>query len=266
MYRMGYYIPGDTFLHRLDPRTKIWCAILLSLVILRGQTLASLVLPTLLSLTLVALSGIPPAKIAQSLKPIRPFVLIFFFVHLFFTPGSPFPPFPIWRIEATHEGLIKGLLVCWQFSLLVFNGTLLTMTTSPSEFMCAIERALRPLKIIRVSSHEVALMISIALRFVPTLLMEIDRMKQAQEARGACFRGGALRERLRAHISVLVPLTLKTLNRAEALITAMEARGYTREGRTYLTQLRLSALDYTVMLSMTAATVFYLLKGTVVFA
>lgn len=261
MYRMGLYIPGDTPVHRLDPRTKIWCVILLSLVVLRGQWLFSLILPTLFSVLIIRLSRVPLASIAQGMKPLRFFLLIFFAVHLFFTPGDPLPPFPIWDIAVTREGLIKGLVVSWQFSLLVFNGTLLTMTTSPSEFMCAIERALRPLKIKKVSSHDIALMISIALRFVPTLLMEIDRMKEAQEARGACFKGGSLRQRLGANVSLLVPLTLRTLNRADNLVTAMEARGYTREGRTYLTELRLRPLDYGVMLFMTAAAFTYLLKG-----
>jgi len=262
MYRLGHYIPGDSPVHRLDPRVKIGSVVLLSVMILQGNTpslfLISLVLPAI-----VFLSNLSLGRVGRAIGAIKFFVLIFFFVHLFFTPGDPIPPFPIWHLAATEQGLVKGLLVSWGFTLLILNGSILTMTTSPSEFMCAIERIFRPLKVFKVSSHDLAIMISMALRFVPTIVSEIHRMKEAQTARGACFKGGNLVQRARANLALLVPLMIRTLHRADNLVTAMEARGFQRGARTYLRELRLRSPDYAVIALMTITAGLFVFKGQI---
>ncbi|MBW1996999.1 MAG: energy-coupling factor transporter transmembrane protein EcfT [Deltaproteobacteria bacterium] len=261
-YRPGHYIPGDSPVHRLDPRVKIGSVVLLSIIILQGNVL-SLFLISLVLPAIVFLSNLSLGRVGRAVGVIRFFVLIFFFVHLLFTPGDPIPPFPIWHIAVTSQGLVKGLMVSWRFTLLILSGSILTMTTSPSEFMCAIERIFRPLKVLRVSSHDIAIMISIALRFVPTIAMEIARMKEAQRARGACFKGGNLLKRARANLALLVPLMIRTLNRADNLVTAMEARGFQRGTRTYLRELRLKSLDYGVIALMAITAGIFVFKGQI---
>jgi len=258
MYKMGHYIPGDSPVHRLDPRVKIGSVIVLSIMVLKGG-LVPLSMISLSLLAVILVSGVPLQALASGLRPILFFVLLFFWVHLLFTPGKAIPPFPLWIVTITREGLLRGMVVSWQFMLLVLSGVILTMTTPPSEFVSGIEKLLRPLKVLRIPSHDVALMISIALRFVPGILSEIDRMKEAQTARGANFRTGSLAERGKAYLSLLIPLTFRTLNRADNLVTAMEGRGYERGMRTYLRELRLRSPDYAAMVLMTLAAGLYML-------
>jgi energy-coupling factor transporter transmembrane protein EcfT len=145
-------------------------------------------------------------------------------------------------------------MTTWQFTLLILSASILTMTTSPTELVSGIERLLRPLKALRVPSHDIAIMISIALRFVPTFLEEIDRIKEAQMARGADFKSGPFIRRVKSAASLSVPLVLCALRRADELATAMEARGYSRGPRTYMRELSMARSDYVavaVMVSMT---------------
>jgi biotin transport system permease protein len=243
MYDIGHYIPGDSVIHRLDPRVKIGSVIGLSIMILRGDDISCAVMSVLLAV-LIPSSRLTLRQVGSALRPVMFFILLLFFVHLLFSRGKAIPPFPSWRITVTYEGLYNGVLVSWQFMLLVLNAAILTLTTSPSELISGMERIFRPLKIIRISSHDIALMISISLRFVPTLLMEIRRMKDAQMARGANFKTGTLIQRAAANISLLIPLIMRTLQRADELVTAMEGRGYERGPRTYMRELRLTCLDY----------------------
>ncbi|MBW2028160.1 MAG: energy-coupling factor transporter transmembrane protein EcfT [Deltaproteobacteria bacterium] len=262
LFKMGHYIAADSPVHGLDPRVKIGAVILLSIMILRGSAL-SLSMITLCLLAIILLSNLSFRRVVRAMRPILFFLALLFGVHLFFTPGRALPPFPIWHVTITEEGLFKGLLVSWQFALLLLNGSLLTMTTPPSELVCGIERALRPLKIFKIPSHDIALMISVALRFVPTILDEVERMKEAQMARGACFNGGTLLERARANLVLLVPLMIRTLHRADNLVTAMESRGYERGRRTYLRELRLRSQDYTAIALMAIGGGIFLLRGTI---
>jgi energy-coupling factor transporter transmembrane protein EcfT len=251
---IGQYIPGDSVIHQLDPRVKIGSTVVLSILILQGGVFAEAFVSAFL-IMLMACSGLGGRHLVQALRPVFIFLGLLFFVHLFFTAGEPIPPFPPWRVTVTYEGLYTGALTTWQFALLVWSAAILTMTTLPMHLVSGIERLLRPLKRIGVPSHDIAMMVSIALRFVPTFLEEIDRIKTAQMARGAAFGTGSLMQRARAATSLLLPLILGTIRRADALSVAMEARAYERGPRTYMKSLALGRADYAAIGMMTVITV-----------
>ncbi|MFH1954511.1 MAG: energy-coupling factor transporter transmembrane component T [Pseudomonadota bacterium] len=247
MYHIGQYVPGESIIHRLDPRVKIGSAVVLSILILKGGILTEGIASAFL-LALVPCSRLAPHHMRNALRPVMFFFVLLFFLHLFFTDGTPIPPFPPWHVTVTYEGLHRGAMITWQFMLLILSASILTMTTTPTELVSGIERLLRPLKILGVPSHDVAIMISIALRFVPTFLEEIDRIKEAQMARGANFKTGPLARRAKATLSLLMPLVLCSLRRADELATAMEARGYRRGPRTYMKELSMTRADYVAVL------------------
>jgi len=243
---IGQYIPGDSLIHRLDPRVKIGATIVLSILSLKGGAFTGALISAFL-LVLIPLSRLGVRHLARAFRPVLIFFALLFLVHLFFTDGQPIPPFPPWRVTVTYEGLYTGAVTTWQFVLLIWSASILTMTTMPTELVCGIERLLRPLKRIGVPSHDLAMMVSVALRFVPTFLEEIDRIKVAQMARGAVFGSGPLIRRTRAAISLLLPLVLRTVRRADDLVAAMEARGYRRGHRTYMKELTMGRADYVAM-------------------
>ena len=193
MYHIGQYIPGKSIIHRLDPRVKIGATIVLSILILKGEAFTGAMISAFL-IALVPVSRLNISHMMRALRPVLFFFTLLFLLHLFFTDGTPIPPFPPWRVTVTYEGLFRGAMTTWQFILLILNAAILTMTTSPTELISGIERLLRPLGVLRIPSHDIAIMISIALRFVPTFLEEIDRIKTAQMARGADFRTGTFLE------------------------------------------------------------------------
>jgi energy-coupling factor transporter transmembrane protein EcfT len=245
---LGQYVPGDSPVHRLDPRVKILSALLLSIVILDAGSAAGLVV-TMFLLTAAALSGLSASRITEALKPLAWFFAILFCLHLFLTEGRPiFPGLP----AVTYEGLERGVSVTWQFVALVVSAAILTMTTVPSELVGGFERLLRPLSRIGVPSHDIAIMVSIALRFVPTLLEEVERTKEAQMARGADFAGGGLVARLKKMATLVIPLILCTFRRADELALAMEGRGYHRGPRTYLHELKFTRVDYAALFAVMA--------------
>jgi len=246
---IGQYIPGDSRIHRLDPRIKIGSTLTLSIFILRGGTFCGAVISAFL-LALIPLSGLDVKSVVRAFRPVLIFFALLFCVHLFFTDGSPVPPFPPWRVTVTYEGLFKGAITTWQFALLILSASILTMTTLPTDLVSGIERLLRPFKRIGVPSHDLAMMVSIALRFVPTFLEEIDRIKVAQMARGASFKTGPIVRRTRAAISLLPPLIVRTVHRADELVIAMEARGYRRGPRTYMRELAMRRADYVALMVM----------------
>ena len=237
----GYFIAGDSVVHRLDPRIKILSLIALSVVILQAGSTAKLAAATAALACLVFLSGIRLRHVVGALRPVWVIALCFFLLHLFFSEGTPLVPGAPF---VTREGLLKGIVVSWQFVALVWSGALLTMTTDPSELIGGLERLLRPLNRVGIPSHDVAVMVSIALRFVPTLFEEIRRMREAQIARGADFGSGTPTARLRKAYRLVIPLLLSAFRRADELALAMEGRGYRRGPRTYLKELRMGASDY----------------------
>jgi len=245
---LGQFIPGDSPVHRLDPRVKILTVLLLSIVILNAGAAESLVVTAFL-LSAVALSGLSAGRIASALRPLAWFFAILFCLHLLFTDGRPI----LAALPAvTHEGFERGISVTWQFVALVVSAAILTMTTAPSELVGGFEKLLRPFNRLGVPSHDIAIMVSVALRFMPTLLEEVERMKEAQVARGADFGSGGLIGRLRKMATLVIPLILCTFRRADELALAMEGRGYHRGPRTYLRDLKFTRVDYAALFAVTA--------------
>jgi len=245
---LGQFIPGNSPIHCLDPRVKILSVLLLSIVILNAGAVESLVITAFL-LAAVALSGLSAGRIAAALKPLAWFFAMLFCLHLFFTDGRPiFAALP----AVSHEGLDRGVAVTWQFVALVVSAAVLTMTTAPSELVGGFEKLLRPFNRLGVPSHDIAIMVSVALRFMPTLLEEVERMREAQMARGADFGSGGPVRRLRKMATLVIPLILSTFRRADELALAMEGRGYHRGPRTYLRELKFTRVDYAALLAVTA--------------
>ncbi|MCL0050781.1 energy-coupling factor transporter transmembrane protein EcfT [Dehalococcoidia bacterium] len=240
-YKLGQYIPGSSPVHRLDPRVKIAAVMLVSITVLRADAFIVVAVTILLA----GITFIARLSLAHLLRAVRPLVIFFaliFLVHLFFTPGTPIP-LPL----ATYEGLYRGVLLTWRFVFLILSAAILTMTTLPSELISGLEWCLRPLRPLGIPSHDVAVMVSIVLRFVPTLLQELDQIKEAQMARGADFKAGNLLARMKRVSSLVIPLIRNSILRAEELAIGMEGRGYHRGPRTYMRELRMTPSDYIIL-------------------
>lgn len=245
MFHLGQYIPKTSVVHALDPRVKILATLLLSMTILQAGPVKAVVLSVFL-LCSAWLSRLSWRDMGTALKPLVFFFCFLFLLHLFFTDGRPLlTACPI----ITAEGLARGLITTWQFMALIVCAALLTMTTTPSELISGIEHLLRPLRNLRIPSHDLAVMVSLALRFVPMLLMEFRRLREAQLSRGADFRGGTVMERVKNVSLVASALIIQTFQRADELAQAMEGRGYERGPRTYLRELKMGRTDYTIMIS-----------------
>lgn len=239
---IGQYYPGHSVLHRMDPRTKITGVFLLSIAIFLPKVWLGYLLTALFSLTALALSNVPVRFILRGLKPILIFLGITIVLNLFLTPGDPI--LKLWRFTITREGLVLSGVATFRLLLLVMSASLLTLTTSPIRLTDGLERMLRPLEPIGVPAHEIALMMTIALRFIPTLIEEADRIIRAQMARGADFQSGNLLKRVGGLIPVMVPLFVAAFRRADELATAMEARGYRGgKGRTRMKELAFTRVD-----------------------
>ena len=236
MIRFGQYIAGRSFGHRLDARVKILAAVFLSLLVFHARGWQ----PLLISIFLVAVClvcRLKPAPVLQALRPLVLFAGLLFCLHAFFTEGAALFEAPALKVRITEEGLSRGLLVSWQFLALAFCGAVLTMTTSPSDLIQGLEHLLRPLRRLRVPAQDIAIMVSMALRFVPTLLEEFDRIRTAQAARGAEVARGRLTRKIKVLSMLVVPLLASAFRRAEELAEAMEARGYAGGTRTTLNAL-----------------------------
>lgn len=239
---IGQYYPGNSLLHRLDPRVKITGVFLLSVAIFLPRAWPGYLATVLFTLAMVALGQVPLKQIFRGLRPILIFLVITALFNLFLTPGEEL--FRIGPLVATREGLRLVGVTSTRLILLVTIASILTLTTSPIRLTDGLEMMLRPLRPIGVPAHELALMMTIALRFIPTLAEEADRIMRAQQARGASFATGSLVSRVRSLVPVLVPLFVAAFRRADELATAMEARGYRGgEGRTRMKELTFTARD-----------------------
>ena len=244
---VGQYFPGHSLMHRIDPRVKILGVTLLSVAIFLPKAWPGYLAVVLFTFLALWLSQVPFLMILRGLRPILIFLLITALFNIFLTPGEAV--FRIWKLTATREGLILSILTSARLVLLVTIASLLTLTTSPIRLTDGLERLLRPLKPIGVPAHELALMMTIALRFIPTLTEEADRIMRAQMARGAELQSGGIAARVKGLIPVLVPLFVAAFRRADDLATAMEARGYRGgEGRTRMRELAFTRLDLVAIL------------------
>jgi energy-coupling factor transport system permease protein len=242
---IGQYLPRDSAVHRLDPRTKIVATTGLVIVLFFVPAFAGLGALGIAILALLVASHVPLLFALRSLRPVLFLLFLTVFLNMFFTGGEASGIlFTIGPLVATEAGLSAALFIGLRLLLLVALTSLLTFTTSPVELTDGVEWLLRPLRRFGVPGHELAMMMSIALRFIPTLLEETERIMKAQMARGADFGQGSVLARARALIPVLVPLMLSAFRRSEELALAMEARCYQGgEGRTRMKELRWRAAD-----------------------
>ena len=240
---LGQFVPGDSAVHRLDPRTKILAMIAYIVLVFLVQSMAAFAVPFLFVALALLLSGVPLSYVWSSLKPMRWLIAFMFLINLFFTQGERVL-FSWWIVRVTAEGVRQAVFISLRLILLVAGTSLLTLTTSPIALTDGLERLLKPLARIRFPAHELAMMMTIALRFIPTLLEETDRIRKAQMARGADFESGGLIARARAMVPILVPLFVSAFRRADELAMAMESRCYHGgEGRTRMRELRLARRD-----------------------
>ena len=241
---LGQYFPGNSPLHRLDPRLKILLMFAFVVLIFFARTLPSFVYVILLVIGMTLVSGIRFKVILKGLKPVILISVFTAVINVFWTTGEV-PLFTFWVITVYPEGIWRAVyMIVRIMSLVVGTSLLLTYTTTPMDMTDALESLLSPLKKIRVPVHEFAMMMSLALRFVPTLIEETEKIINAQKARGADFESGNLIRRAKALIPILVPLFVSSFSRASELATAMECRCYTGgEGRTRLKQLKLTGFD-----------------------
>lgn len=240
----GNYYSGHSLLHRLDPRVKLVFSLLLMCVIFFLNSIASMLAYACFLLFLVFLSKIPLFKLLRSLKPVFFIMLFAFVLNIFIAPGEPLLKW--YFLSITKEGLILGLRLTLRLSYLVLTTSLLlTLVTTPIAIADALERLCKPFTRFGFPAHEMAMMMSIALRFVPILAQEADKIMKAQSSRGADFDTGNVFQRIKGMVTVLVPLFIGAFQRAQDLALAMEARCYQGgEGRTKLRQLHFVRHDY----------------------
>ena len=239
---LGQYFPGNTFIHRLDPRTKLVLTIVYIVVLFVAHTWTAYALVALFLIACVVVSRIRPKALLRGLKPLFIIILLTAILNLFYTSGEPLVK--IWVLTITREGVRSAVLMVLRIMMLVCGTFLLTYTTAPMQLTDGLESLLSPLKKIHVPVHELAMMMSIALRFIPTLIEETDKIMSAQKARGADFETGGLIQKAKALLPLLVPLFISAFRRADELATAMESRCYNGgEGRTRMKQLRYSTRD-----------------------
>ena len=258
---LGQYYPVDSPVHRLDPRAKILLAFLYIIAVFLVRSLW-LYLPVAAYLVYATwLSKLPFKMMLRSLKPMRILLAITFILNLFFGTGTD-KLLQIGSVVIWKEGLLNALVFTFRLIFLVTGSSILTLTTSPVTLTDGLERLASPLKIIKFPAHEMAMMMTIALRFIPTLIEEADKIMKAQTARGADFETGNLLARSRAMIPLLVPLFISAFRRAGDLAMAMEARCYRGgEGRTRLHKLQFRRRDLLAFLSMLLLYLLILLPG-----
>lgn len=243
---IGQYFPGKSVVHRLDPRFKIIITAVFITILFSADNFLGLAVGAVFLLVSFLLSDIPLKLMMKSLKPIIPIILFTTVLNLFFIDGVTFVKLGF--IKITYEGMETSAFMIIRIIALIMGSSLLTYTTSPITLTDAIERLLSPLRKIKLPVHELAMMMTIALRFIPTLIEETDKIMSAQKARGADMESGNLLQRAKALTPILIPLFVSAFRRAEELALAMECRCYHGgDGRTRLRRLKSGAADYTAL-------------------
>jgi energy-coupling factor transport system permease protein len=257
----GRYVPANSLVHGMDPRSKLMLVFLFVCIVFIANNPITYGILTVYTITMVALSKISFRFLYGGLKPVLWLILFTFVLHLFLTQGGELlyqlGPFKIYE-----DGVRQGIFISMRFFLLILMTSLLTLTTTPIEITDGLETLLGPLKRIKFPVHELALMMSISLRFIPTLMQETDKIMKAQIARGVEFTSGPIKERVKAIVPLLIPLFISSFKRAEELAVAMEARGYRGgEGRTKYRLLKWSMVDTSMLLFLGLVTgILYFLR------
>jgi len=258
---MGQYYPVDSRVHRLDPRMKLLFAIVFIVCVFLAHSFVGYVLLFGFLCLACHLSNVPFRMLLKSLRPLRWIIIITFLLNLFFSQGEDVW-ISFWIIRITREAFLQALFYSLRLVFLVAGTSLLTLTTSPIALSDGIEILLSPLKVIHFPAHELAMMMTIALRFIPTLLEETDKIMKAQMARGADFESGNLLSRAKAMVPLLVPLFVSAFRRAGDLALAMESRCYHGgEGRTRLRVLKIGRDDWIAALIVALLLVLIILEG-----
>ncbi|MCR5789120.1 MAG: energy-coupling factor transporter transmembrane protein EcfT [Lachnospiraceae bacterium] len=239
---LGQYYPADSILHKLDPRVKITGAFLYIISMFMFENYAGYLLAALFLTIMIKLSRVPFSFMVRGLRAVVILILITVFFNLFLTPGEPL--FQLWRFTITKEGLQSALKMVLRLTFLILGSSIMTLTTTPNALTDGMERLLRPMRIFRLPVHEIAMMMSIALSFIPILTEETDKIMKAQMARGADFESGNILKRVRSLVPLLVPLFISAFRRAGDLALAMEARCYRGgDGRTKMKPLSYKKRD-----------------------
>ena len=242
---LGQYFPGNSFIHKMDPRSKIIFVVLFIVGLFQAKSWIGYGIVVALTAAFIKISGIKPKAIFKGLKPMLIIIALTAILNMFYTQGTPV--LPGWPI--TWEGIDRAVKMMLRITLLVTATFLLTYTTSPMSLTDGLEMLLKPLKKIGVPVHEITMMMSMALRFIPTLIEETNKIMSAQKARGADFETGSLAKRAKALVPVLVPLFVSSFKRADELAVAMESRCYHGgEGRSRMKQLKMLGRDFFALL------------------
>ncbi len=241
---LGQYFPGNTVVHRLDARTKILLVVVYIVALFQAESWTGYAAVVLATAVCVILSGIKPAAMFKGVKPMLFIIVLTAALNMFYTPGTPIRPG--WIV--TWEGISRAGQMALRIVLLISGTFLLTYTTSPIALTDGLELLLNPLKKLRAPVHEMTIMMSMALRFIPTLIAETDKIMSAQKARGADFETGSLVRRAKALLPILVPLFVSAFKRADELAVAMESRCYHGgEGRTRMKELKMQRRDWAAL-------------------
>jgi len=255
---LGQYFPAESVIHRLDPRVKILLTMLYIVTIFLIRNIAGYGVLLVVTVLVICLSKVPPKFMLKGLRPLLFFILLTAIVNLFMTSGDEIFRWQFIRI--TYQGVNLAVFMVLRIVFLIVISSVLTLTTTPIRLTDGLEKLLNPFKRIGLPAHELAMMMTIALRFIPTLLEETDKIMKAQSARGSDFESGNIFRRAKAMIPILIPLFISAFRRADELATAMECRCYRGgDGRTRLTQLKMTVLDLWAILFMlifTAAVIF----------
>ncbi len=244
---IGQHYPTESIIHKLDPRTKLIGSLFMIIALFLITPLWGYLVAFSFLICVIVLSKVPIKFILKGLKPIMFFIIIAVSINIFLTPGELV--FPEFFLKITYEGLDRAIMTFFRFTFLIITSSMVTLTTSPMALTDGIERLLEPLKKIKFPAHELAMMMTIALRFIPTLIEEADKIMKAQMARGADFESGNIFIRAKNMIPLLVPLFISAFRRADELAMAMEARCYRGgEGRTRLNVLKYGTNDVVAML------------------
>jgi energy-coupling factor transport system permease protein len=256
---IGRYVPANSLMHKMDPRAKLLLVFLFVCVVFLANNVVSYGLLAVFTILMISLSKIPLRYLYNGLKPIFFLIVFTFLLHILFTKEGELL-FEYGWFEIYEGGLIQGFFISIRFTLLILVTSLLTLTTSPISITDGMEELLGPLKKWKMPVHELALMMSIALRFIPTLMEETEKIMKAQTARGVDFSSGPIKDRVKSIVPLLVPLFVSSFKRAEELATAMESRGYRGgEGRTKYRQLNWKMSDSLLMVSIGVLTVMLFL-------
>ena len=248
---LGQYYPADSVIHKLDPRTKLFVTLLFIISVFSFDGIVGFIVMTAFLFGVIALSKVPLSFMLRGLKAIMILLVIAGLFNLFLTPGQVL--WSIWKIHITREGLRNAVLMTIRMVYLIMGSSVMTLTTTPNQLTDGLEKALKPLQKINVPVHEIAMMMSIALRFIPILIEETDKIMKAQMARGADFETGGLVKKAKNMVPLLVPLFVSAFRRANDLALAMEARCYVGgEGRTKMIPLvyhKVDRLAYVVVIA-----------------